>query len=86
MLIDQYCKEHDSALGRLARLEKERLLKEQRRRYGRAAFYPTRVLEEHIILYGAGKFGQDLHSRLLIEQQHHIVLWTKMQSFVRDRG
>ncbi len=75
MLIDQYRKEHDSALGRLARLEKERLLKEQRRRYGRAAFYPTRVLEEHIILYGAGKFGQDLHSRLLIEQQHHIVLW-----------
>ncbi len=74
-LIGQYRREHDSALGRAARLEKERMWKEQYKRYGRAAFYPTRLLEEQVILYGAGKFGQDLHNRLLIEQKHHIVLW-----------
>lgn len=61
--------------------------KEQRRRYGRAAFYPTRLLEERIILYGAGKFGQDLHNRLLIEQRHHIVLWVdKNAAACRERG
>lgn len=87
MLIDRYRKEHDSTLGKLARLEKEQMQKEQRRRYGRAAFYPTRLLEERIILYGAGKFGQDLHNRLLIEQRHHIVLWVdKNAAACRERG
>ena len=86
-LISQYRREHDSALGRAARLEKERRQKEQRRRYGRAAFYPTRLLEEQVILYGAGKFGQDLHNRLLIEQKHHIVLWVDKNAAVcRERG
>ena len=86
-LIGQYRREHDSALGRAARLEKERRQKEQHRRYGRAAFYPTRLLEEQVILYGAGKFGQDLHNRLLREQKHHIVLWVdKNAAACRERG
>lgn len=74
-LIDQYRKGHGSTLGRLARLEKERVQKEQRRKYGRAAFYPTRLLEERMILYGAGKLGQDLYQRLAVDGMHEIVLW-----------
>ena len=44
-------------------------------RYGRAAFYPVRLLEEKIILYGAGKFGQDLYARLKDDPEHEVVLW-----------
>lgn len=74
-LIEKYKKEHDAALGRLCRQEKERAQKEQQQRYGRAAFYPVRLLEEKLVLYGAGKFGQDLYKKLTEDTEHEVVLW-----------
>jgi len=74
-LIEKYQKEYGSALGRLARKEKDRSRKELCRRWGRAAFYPIRLLEKRIVIYGAGKFGQDLYNRIAGDGMHEIVLW-----------
>lgn len=74
-LIDKYRKEHDNILGKLCRQEKERAENKLRKRYGRAAFYPLRLLEERVILYGAGKFGQNLYKRLQEDSEHQVVLW-----------
>lgn len=75
MLIARCKKEHDSALGKLYRQEEEVRRRRLTERYGRAAFYPVRLLEEKIILYGAGKFGQDLYARLKDDPKHEVVLW-----------
>lgn len=86
-LIDYYKQEHDGILGVLSRQETERKVKRQREHYGRAAFYPVRVLEKKIILYGAGKFGQDLYRRLTDECDHEIVLWVDQNADeCRKRG
>lgn len=86
-LIEHYKKEHNSTLGRLYRQESERRQKELRSRYGRAAFYPVRLLEERIVLYGAGKFGQDLYNRLIKDKKHKIVLWVdKNAAACQQRG
>lgn len=74
-LIERCRREHDQAWGHLARQEKERREKELRRHYGRAAFYPVRLLEEKVILYGAGKLGRDLYKRLEEDQEHEVILW-----------
>lgn len=74
-LMEQYKKERDSTLGRLYRQEAERELKEQCKNFGRAAFYPVRLLEERVIVYGAGKFGQDLYHRLKSDKEHEVALW-----------
>ena len=74
-LIDYYKKEHGGIIGKLYRQEKEREKMHLRERYARAAFYPVRLLEERIVLYGAGKFGQDLHKRLVEDEEHRVVLW-----------
>ncbi|MEZ3435940.1 MAG: hypothetical protein K1W34_15235 [Lachnospiraceae bacterium] len=86
-LIERCKREHGSALGRLYRQDEERRRQELCRRYGRAAFYPTRLLEEKIILYGAGKFGRDLYDRLWTEGEHKVVLWVdKAASFYQQEG
>lgn len=74
-LIERYKREHDGILGRLARQEKELEEKALRERWGRAAFYPVRLLEERVVVYGAGKFGQDLYRRLSGDPEHQVVLW-----------
>lgn len=74
-LIEWCKKEHDTITGKLYRQEKEREQNELRKCYGRAAFYPVRLLEEKVILYGAGKFGQDLYRRLEKDMEHEVVLW-----------
>ena len=74
-LIQKYLKEYHSTLGKLYRQEAEWNQREQYRQYGRAAFFPIRLLEEKIILYGAGKFGQDLYKRLKEDEEHEVVLW-----------
>lgn len=74
-LIDRCIREHDSTMGKLYRQDEERLQKKLRMQYGRAAFYPVRLLEEKVVLYGAGKFGQDLYRRLKEDMEHEIVLW-----------
>ena len=86
-LIEWCKKEHDSTWGRLYRQESELAQKELRKRYGRAAFYPVRLLDEKVVIYGAGKFGQDLYSRLKADQEHEVVLWTdKNAQFCRQQG
>ncbi len=73
--IERCKREYDSAWGKLCRQELEREKKELYCRYGRAAFYPIRLLEEKVVLYGAGKFGQDLYYRLKTDPEHEVVLW-----------
>lgn len=74
-LIEKYKKEYYSTLGKLYRQKAEWKQREQYRQYGRAAFFPIRLLEETIILYGAGTFGQDLYKRLEEDEEHEVVLW-----------
>lgn len=86
-LIEWCKKEHDQTFGKLYRQEDERVRKRARDCYGRAAFYPIRMLEERIILYGAGKFGRDLYHRLDEDKEHEIIRWVdKMASIYRQRG
>lgn len=74
-LIEQCQREYNSAAAKLFRQEKERAYKELRDFFGRAATYPVNLLEERVVLYGAGRFGQDLYHRLMEEKEHEIVLW-----------
>lgn len=74
-LIEYYKKEHDGIVGKLYRQERMRDEERLRKKYGRAAFYPLRLLEEKIILYGAGRFGQDLYRRIKEDSEHEVVLW-----------
>lgn len=74
-LIELYKREYNSAMGKLFRQEKERAHKELYDHFGRAAFYPVRLLERRVILYGAGKFGRDLYHRLTEDEEHEIILW-----------
>lgn len=86
-LIDYYQKEYGGSIGKLYRQEKERERRHLRERYARAAFYPVRLLEERVVLYGAGKFGQDLHKKLMEDEEHQIVLWVdKKAAACRQQG
>lgn len=86
-LAERYKKERNGTLGRLYRQEAEKELNAMKKQYGRAALYPVRLLEEKIVLYGAGKFGQDLYKRLLSEDEHEVVLWAdKNVAACRQQG
>ena len=74
-LIERCKTERNGAIGTMYRRQGERKWKELRSRYGSAAFYPVRLLEEKIILYGAGRFGQNLYRELADSKEHEIVLW-----------
>ena len=74
-LMEQCQREYNSAAAKLFRQEKERTYKELRDLFGRAAAYPVNLLEERVVLYGAGRFGQDLYHRLMEEKEHEVVLW-----------
>lgn len=74
-LIERYKKENGGVLGRLYRQESDKALREVQKRYKRAAGYPVRLLEKRLVVYGAGKFGQDLHKRLAEDTEHEVVLW-----------
>lgn len=73
--IEQCKREHGTIRGIMYRQDAEREQAVLRRLYGRAAFYPVRLLDEKVILYGAGKFGQDLYKRLKEDEDHEIALW-----------
>lgn len=85
-LIEECQKKYHSTVGKLFRQEKEREYKELRERFGRAAFYPTDLLEEKVVLYGAGKFGRDLYRRLQMDKKHEVVLWVdkKAESYQKQ--
>lgn len=74
-LIEYYKREHNRIFGKVSRQEADRKLKKQQERYGKAAFYPVRLLEKRIVLYGAGKMGQDLYHKLQDDGGHEVVLW-----------
>lgn len=73
--IERYKKEHDAELGKAYRRTKEDAEEKLRQLYGRAAFYPVRALERKIVIYGAGKFGQDLYHRIVTDEEHEVVAW-----------
>lgn len=79
-LIEKYREEYNSAAGRLFRQENERRQKELYDCFGRAAFYPVDLLEERLVLYGAGKFGRDLYRRLAEDKAHKIVVWVDKEA------
>ena len=86
-LIEQCKREHGAIRGIMYRQDAEREQGMLRRIYGKAAFYPVRLLDEKVILYGAGKFGQDLYVRLRADKDHEIILWVdKEAAFYRQRG
>ncbi len=74
-LIESYKLGQYGTIGKMYRQEKDRKIKDLRKRYGKAAFYPVRLLEKNIVLYGAGKVGQDLRRRLADDREHTVVLW-----------
>ena len=46
-----------------------------------------RLLEKRLVVYGAGKFGQDLHKRLAEDTEHEVVLWVdKKADACRKQG
>lgn len=75
VMIEKFKEEHNAALGKLYRQESEREQKIMWERYGSAAFYPVRLLEEKLAIYGAGKFGRNLYKKLMDNGEHEIVLW-----------
>lgn len=86
-LVDEYIRKHDSILGKLCRQDKEKKEKAFRVLYGNALFYPIRLLEEKVILYGAGRFGQNLFNRLRDDEEHQIVLWVDKNAIkCREKG
>lgn len=85
--IEKCREEYGSIRGKLYRQDSEWKQVQLRRKYGRAAFYPIRLLERKIVLYGAGKFGQDLYQRLNNDENHEVVLWVdKNAAAFRERG
>ena len=86
-LAERYKKERNGTLGRFYRQEAEKELNAMRKQYGRAALYPVRLLDEKVVLYGAGKFGQDLYKRLLEDDGHEVALWAdKNAAACRQQG
>ena len=74
-LAQQCEKESNSLEARMYRQEKEREWKVLQKQYGRAASYPVRLLVKQIIVYGAGKFGQELYHKLISDGEHEVILW-----------
>ena len=86
-LIERCKKERDSVWGRMFRQKKDHMIQARLEKYGKAAFYPIRLLEEKIILYGAGKMGRHLYQRLFEDPEHSVVLWVdKQASAYRSQG
>ena len=74
-MMEHYKKEHNGAPGKLYRQKSERNQRSMRERYNSAAFYPVRLLEERLAIYGAGKFGRNLYRKLTDNGEHKIALW-----------
>lgn len=84
-LVKKCQKEYDSEWGLKERREKITADQNLIQKYGRAAFYPCELLEEKIVLYGAGKFGKRLYSRIREQGKSNIVKWVDKRA-ERDEG
>ena len=74
-LAEKYRGEMNSMEARMYRQKKEKKWKDLQKQYGRAAFYPIRLLDKKLIVYGAGKFGQELYRKLTTDGKHEVILW-----------
>lgn len=78
----EWCKHnYDTEQGKTERADKIQKEQHLREKYGKAAYYPCELLEENILLYGAGKLGRDLYDRIRDMRKCKIVKWVdkKMQ-------
>ncbi len=74
--LADWCRQnYDSEQGKALRLERQQQEDARMEKYKRAAHYPCELLEENIILYGAGKLGTDLYLRLQEHGGCRIVKW-----------
>lgn len=56
-------------------------------RYGLAADFPADKLPQRVALYGAGKFGQDLHRKLMESNNVKVAAWVdKSYERLREQG
>lgn len=77
------CKEnYESAWGREQRADKIRQEEQMREAYGRAAYFPCELLEERVVLYGAGLYGRDLYRKIQQGSRSKVVQWVdKMKDY-----
>lgn len=75
LLVEKCKREYNMEWGQRERAGKIMQEKEIRRKYGRAAYYPCELLEKEIILYGAGKFGRELHKKIKDLGVSRVVRW-----------
>jgi predicted HAD superfamily hydrolase len=83
--IEQCKKDYYSARGIMKRLDKEREEIELQNKYGIAYRFPCEILEENIILYGAGKFGQSLYNKIITFGISKIVQWVDKEFLVFNK-
>lgn len=74
-LIDKCRREYNAGWAKHERIEKIRREEAVIRKYGNAAYYPCELLEEKIVLYGAGKLGEGLHDKIVDLGISTIVKW-----------
>jgi len=74
--LAQWCKQnYDSERGKALRADRQQEEDMLREKYGMSAYYPSELLEENIVLYGAGRMGQRLRRRLQDIGGYRIVKW-----------
>lgn len=71
--IDYYKKHYNSFLGKFARLIKKII--KPKAVQNLATDFPCEVLGERVVLYGAGKLGQDLYKKINRSKNNHVVQW-----------
>jgi predicted HAD superfamily hydrolase len=72
----EYCKrEYSTTIGKLARQDKILADENLMRMYGNAGRFPCEILEEYIVIYGAGKFGQGLYRKINDMNINHKIQW-----------
>lgn len=83
-LIQQCKQEYFQEWGKRERAEKEAVEQKWIEHFGHVAYYPCELLEEKIILYGAGKFGRKLHERIVSLGTNKIVKWVDSKIATRQ--
>lgn len=73
--IEQCKKDYHLARGKLARQEKIREEEKMKKKFGYAIEFPCEILEENIVIYGAGKFGNSLYNKITSLGKSKIIQW-----------
>lgn len=82
----EFCKKHrNSFLGRLVHIFKK--IVKPSNRYGLATDFPCEILGKRIVLYAAGKLGQDLYKKIKFSSKSRVVQWVDKNSKIyRKKG